>query len=217
MTNATPLSTIVSVEVRLVRIPVDPARGDAIQKFDALELPFAYVTDKSGQEGVGFGYTIGTGGSTIAELLRRELAPILIGEDSARIAHLHQKLNASIHALTPGCISSTALAAIDVALWDLAGKRTKTPLHRLLGGARDKVPVYNTHVGWLNRPLDEMLDMCAQAVTKDGFKAVKLKVGKPDLDEDEERVAAVRKVIGRHNKLMVDATRAGASLKPLRD
>jgi hypothetical protein len=52
-------------------------------------------------------------------------------------------------------ISSTALAAIHVALWDLAGVRTGTPLYQLLGAALDRVRLYNTHVGWLNRPFDE--------------------------------------------------------------
>ena len=208
MSSKNTLTAIERVEIALVRIPVDPPRGDAIQKFDALEIPFVTIYDGSGLQGTGFGYTIGTGGTTIRELLHHELQSQLIGEDSRHIAHIHHKLNASIHALTPGCITSTALAAIDVALWDLAGKRTKTPLYILLGGAKKKVPIYNTHVGWLNRPLDEMVALCKEAVERDGFKAVKLKVGKPDIDEDEERVAAVRKVIGRANKLMVDANQS---------
>lgn len=197
--------TIETVEVKLIRIPVDPPRGDAIQNFDAMELPIVHIKDATGAEGIGFGYTIGTGGTTIRELIEKELLPNLIGEDARNIAHLHHKLNASIHALTPGCISSTALSAIDVALWDLAGKRLHTPLHMLLGGAKNKVLLYNTHVGWLNRPLDEMLELCKEAVKKDGFKALKLKVGKTEADEDEERIAAVRKTVGKEIKLMVDA------------
>src|SRR6266487_2529231 len=170
--------TIAKAESRLVRVPVDPPRGDAIQQFNALELPIVTITDSSNRTGIGFGYTIGTGGSTILELLRAELLDWLIGQDARRITFIHEHLNKSIHALTPGCISSTALAAIDVALWDLAGKRTETPLHILLGGAKDRVLIYNTHVGWLNRPLDEMVKLCKQAVKKDGFRALKLKVGK---------------------------------------
>lgn len=206
MTNRS--STIAEIRTRLIRIPVDPARGDAIQKFDALELPFVYIKDQSGLEGTGFGYTIGTGGTTILELINTELVPRLKDLDPQRITHICDKLAASIHALTPGCISSTALAAIDIALWDLAAKRAQLPLHVLLGGAKERVPLYNTDVGWLNRPLDEMLDLCCKAVHKQGFKAVKLKVGKHDAEEDEERIAAVRKAIGPRNSLMVDANQS---------
>jgi L-alanine-DL-glutamate epimerase-like enolase superfamily enzyme len=199
---------IANAEARLVRVPVDPPRGDAIQQFDALELPIVDIVDDRGKRGVGFGYTIGTGGSAIVALLEDELLPKLAGADPANVVALMTRLEKSIHALTPGCISSTALAAIDVALWDLAAKRANAPLHQLLGGARDRVPVYNTHVGWLNRPLDEMVHLSLEAVKRDGFRALKLKVGKADPDEDIERVAKVREAVGRDTTLMVDANQS---------
>jgi len=200
--------TIAKAESRLVRVPVDPPRGDAIQQFNALELPIVTITDTADRVGIGFGYTIGAGGSAILELLRAELLDWLIGQDARRITFIHEHLSKSIHALTPGCISSTALAAIDVALWDLAGKRTETPLSILLGGAKDRVLIYNTHVGWLNRPLDEMVKLCKEAVKKDGFRALKLKVGKEDPEEDRERVARVREAVGTKVKLMIDANQS---------
>jgi len=199
---------IKNAEARLIRIPVDPPRGDAIQQFKALELPIVTITDSSNRTGIGFGYTIGAGGTSILELLRAELLNWLIGQDARRITFIHEYLNKSIHALTPGCISSTALAAIDVALWDLAGKRTETPLSILLGGAKDRVLIYNTHVGWLNRPVDEMVKLCKQAVKKDGFRALKLKVGKEDPEEDRERVTRVREAVGTKVKLMIDANQS---------
>jgi L-alanine-DL-glutamate epimerase-like enolase superfamily enzyme len=205
MTNE---ATIVSARARLVRVPVDPPRGDAIQQFDALELPIVEIADRAGRRGVGFGYTIGTGGTAILALLRDELLDPLIGVDARPIAGLMRRLAKHIHALTPGCISSSALAAIDVALWDLAGWRTNTPLHLLLGGARGRVPLYNTHVGWLNRPLDEMVSLCTDAVERDGFMAVKLKVGKDDPEEDRERVAKVREAVGRKTTIMIDANQS---------
>lgn len=203
-------------EARLIRIPVEPARGDAIQKFDALELPFVYIHDGEGNVGSGFGYTIGTGGRAILRLLQTELCPKLPGMDCRRIERIGTHLRAGIHALTPGCISSTAFAAIDIALWDLAGKREKVPLHIILGGVHDAVPIYNTNVGWLNRPLDELVELSKQAVFKDGFKALKLKVGKPDLKEDVERVGAVRKAVGPDIKLMVDANQSWARDQAIR-
>ena len=200
--------TIEDVHVRLCRVPVDPPRGDAIQQFDALELPIVEIVDGGGRHGVGFGYTIGTGGTAITALLRDQLVEQLRGQDSRAIAGLVGRLRKSIHALTPGCVSSTALAAIDVALWDLAAKRAQTPLHLLLGGAQDRVRLYNTHVGWLNRPLDEMIALSREAVERDRFTALKLKVGKADPAEDVERVARVREAVGDRVTLMVDANQS---------
>ena len=200
--------TIEHVSVRLCRVPVDPPRGDAIQQFDALELPIVDIIDGGGRHGVGFGYTIGTGGTAIVALLRDQLVEQLRGQDSRAIAGLVGRLRKSIHALTPGCISSAALAAIDVALWDLAAKRAQTPLHLLLGGAQDRVRLYNTHVGWLNRPLDEMIALSREAVERDRFTALKLKVGKDDPGEDVERVARVREAVGNRVTLMVDANQS---------
>ena len=201
-------ATLVAADARLVRLPVDPPRGDAIQKFDALELPIVDITDRAGYRGRGFGYTIGTGGTAILSLLEDELLHQLIGADGRKIVQIVERLRKSIHALTPGCVASTALAAIDVALWDLAARRANVPLYILLGGAQDRVRVYNTHVGWLNRNLDEMVALSREAVERDGFTALKLKVGKPDPEEDRERVAKVREAVGRATTLMVDANQS---------
>lgn len=198
---------IKSAEAKLIRIPLEQPRGDAIQKFSALELPTVRLHDEAGRVGLGFGYTIGEGGRAILGLIQESLLPKVYGEDSRAIGRLHHLLNAAIHALTPGCISSTAIAAIDVALWDLRGRQTETPLWIMLGGAQAKVPIYNTHVGWLNRPLDELLNLCAAAV-KQGFRALKLKVGKPDPEEDRERVAKVRESVGPQVRLMIDANQS---------
>src|SRR5438034_6852952 len=199
---------VVAAEARLVRVPVNPPRGDAIQKFGALELPIIDIIDRSGRRGMGFGYTIGTGGTAILSLLHDELLHQLIGVDSRKIAQVMERLRKSIHALMPGCVASTALAAIDVALWDLAARRANVPLYILLGGAQDRVRLYNTHVGWLNRELDEMVALSTEAVERDGFTALKLKVGKPDPEEDRERVAKVREAVGCAPTLMVDANQS---------
>src|SRR5205814_5792082 len=103
------------------------------------------LTDRAGCRGRGFGYTIGSGGTAILSLLQDSLLPAVLDQDSRAIVALMRRLTKGIHALTPGCISSTALAAIDVALWDLAGVRTGAPLYQLLGGALDRVRLYNTH------------------------------------------------------------------------
>ena len=199
--------TIVRAAVGLGRIPVVPPRGDAMQKFTALELPLVELTDGSGNTGIGFGYTIGTGGSAAIQLLRETLVPELHGADSACIRKLHWRLTKSIHALTPGCLSSMALAAVDIALWDLEGKRAGLPLAVLLGGVKSAVPVYTTDVGWIDRPEEEVVELSRDAIRQRGFGGVKLKLGRSP-EEDEARVAHVRQAIGDHIPLMLDANQS---------
>src|SRR5947209_4587951 len=102
--------SITKVDARLVRMPLADAPGDAIQTFSALELVLVTVLDVSGHSGVGFGYTIGAGGSAILALLEEEMLPWLIGKDPRRITWIADRLTSRIHALTPGCITSNALA-----------------------------------------------------------------------------------------------------------
>jgi L-alanine-DL-glutamate epimerase-like enolase superfamily enzyme len=174
------------------------------------------VEDEKGNKGIGFGYTIGSGGSAIFQLLEDELLDSVVGQDSRRIGYIHHLLTSQIHALTPGCSSSTAIAAIDVALWDLAGHRANAPLSILLGGCHRKVLAYNTHVGWLSRPLPEMLEMCRRAILDDGFRALKIKVGKPDPEEDVNRIARVRETVGNDVQLMVDANQSWTASEAVR-
>jgi L-alanine-DL-glutamate epimerase-like enolase superfamily enzyme len=199
---------IAQSSVRLIRLPLERAWGDAIQKFTALELIVATIRSQDGTSGTGFGYTIGTGGASICLLVRDALLPVLEGKDSRRIVGIHEELKSLIHALTPGCISSSALAAVDIALWDLAARRSATPLHILLGGAKEKILAYNTHVGWLNRPLDEMLELSREAVQRDGFRALKIKVGKQEAEEDEQRLARLREELGNNVTLFLDANQS---------
>ncbi|NDF96144.1 MAG: mandelate racemase/muconate lactonizing enzyme family protein, partial [Proteobacteria bacterium] len=87
--------------------------------------------------------------STAAEAIMHDLAPrFLIGEDATRIDHLWTKIHDHLAIFTMGGSEMRALGAIDVALWDLAGKRHGVPIYELLGGAsRDTIPVYNTCIG----------------------------------------------------------------------
>ncbi len=103
-----------------------------------------------GAEGVGYTYTIGTGGSSVVALLRDHLAPKLLGRDPDCIEAIWKDLFFHTHATAVGAITSLALAAIDTALWDLRCRRAGLPLWKAAGGAQPKVPVYTTEGGWLH-------------------------------------------------------------------
>ncbi len=195
---------ITKVEAYLCDLAVERKRTDAIQSFVKQETIFVDIHTHEGVSGTGYSYTIGTGGRAVLKLLQEDLIDLLIGEDARQIEAIGQKLFWTTHGTTVGAITSLALAAIDIALWDLRGKAINQPLWLMAGGAKQQVPVYTTEGGWLHLTTEELVDNAVQAVSQ-GFKGVKLKVGKPHPSEDRERLQAVRGAVGPKINIMVDA------------
>ena len=200
-------AVIQRVEIFQVNLPPKVVRTDAIQSFVTQETPIVRITCKDGAQGVGYTYTIGTGGSSVVALLRDHLAPRLIGRDAAEIEAIWKDLFFATHATAVGAITSLALAAIDTALWDLKCRRAGLPLWQMAGGAQRQVPVYTTEGGWLHHSAQQLVDEAA-AAQEQGFRGAKVKVGKPSIAEDVARLSAVRSAVGDTFELMVDANQA---------
>jgi L-alanine-DL-glutamate epimerase-like enolase superfamily enzyme len=187
-------------------VPERP-RTDAIQSFVKQETIFVEIENKEGLAGIGYAYTIGTGGRAVLEHLRADLLPLLYGEDANQIEAVWQKLFWATHGTVVGPITSLALAAVDIALWDLRGKSLGQPLWRLAGGACRSVPLYDTEGGWLHLSTEELV-AGAIASRRQGWPGVKIKVGKPHPEEDLERLQAVRDAVGPGMDIMVDANQS---------
>ncbi len=198
------MALIQRVEILQVDLAPKVVRTDAIQAFVTQETPIVRIICDDGATGVGYSYTIGTGGSSVVALLRDHLAPKLIGRDPDCIEAIWKDLFFHTHATAVGAITSLALAAIDTALWDLRCKRSGLPLWKAAGGAQPKVPVYTTEGGWLHLPTQSLVAQTLDAKAQ-GFRGAKLKVGKPGLAEDVARLAAVREAVGGEFEIMVDA------------
>ena len=164
---------------------------------------FAEVQTAGGHEGLGFSYAKRAGGpGQFAHA--REIAPALIGEDPSDIARLWNKLCWAGASVGRSGLSTQAIGAFDVALYDLKARRAGLSLAKLLGAHRDSVACYNTSGGFLHTPLEQLL-VNAQASIERGIGGIKLKVGQPDRKLDIRRVEAVRKQLGDGVALMVDA------------
>jgi L-alanine-DL-glutamate epimerase-like enolase superfamily enzyme len=164
---------------------------------------FAEVGTEDGREGIGFGYAKRAGGpGQFAHAA--EIAPVLIGEDPNDIGRIWTKLAWAGASAGRSGLATQAIAAIDIALWDLKARRAGLPLAKLLGAHRDSVRCYNTSGGFLHAPLEEVLDN-AEASAAAGIGGIKIKVGHPDHTEDMRRVTAVRERLGDAFPLMVDA------------
>ncbi|MDE2811113.1 MAG: mandelate racemase/muconate lactonizing enzyme family protein [Gemmatimonadota bacterium] len=153
---------------------------------------------------------VGWGEGAAASLIDGLLAPLLIGQDPMDRAGLWERM---FHALYNGNnavgLAGSALSALDIALWDLAGKATDLPVCTLLGGkVRDKVAVYATGLYYTEGEFPDRLLDEARGYVAAGFKGMKTKVGGLSIAEDVARVRALRDAIGPDIHLMVDANEA---------
>lgn len=201
------MAKITKIEIFMVDLQPEVRRTDAIQSFDSQQTAFVKITDADGQTGLGYSYTIGQGGSAVMALLRDDLIGQLIGREAEEIGGIWRDLMMSIHALTAGPISSLALAAIDISLWDLRCKRARLPLWVMLGGVKKAVPMYTTEGGWLHIETADLVADALNAQAK-GFAGSKIKIGRPILAQDRARLRAVRAAVGPDYEIMVDANQS---------
>ena len=201
------MAIVTRIEITQVDLTPKVRRSDAIQSFVTQETPLVRIICDDRAEGVGYTYTIGTGGSSVVALLRDHLCPRLLGRDAAEVEMIWKELFFHTHATAVGAITSLALAAIDSALWDLRCRRANLPLHVMAGGAQRRVPVYTTEGGWLHLEPGALVEQTLAAKAQ-GFRGAKIKVGRPHVSEDMARLSAVRDAVGDAFELMVDANQA---------
>ncbi len=190
------------IETAYYRLPLE-AVGDAGHGIINSEELITLRLFADGLEAHGYTYTIGRGGRAIQALIDHDLAPLLVGQDATNIQGLWELMWHRLLYVGRGGITAFAIAAVDVALWDLYGLREQKPLYALFGVDARELPAYGSGVD-LPKSLDDLLKQ-TEAFMERGFPGVKVKIGRPDPREDEARVGAVRKLIGDGVDLMVDA------------
>jgi L-alanine-DL-glutamate epimerase-like enolase superfamily enzyme len=190
---------VAGVQTSAWRVPLRRPWGPEVNH---VHLVVAEVADDTGARGTGFSWTPQIGAMAIHAMVRDDVMPAVVDGPTDPFV-VWDRLWWHLHEAGGGGITTMAIAAVDIALWDLAGQVSGRSLVDLLGRRRDRAPVYGSGVNF-HYPLDE-LEAQVQRWVAAGCSAVKVKVGHPDLDEDLERVAAVRRVIGPERRLMVDA------------
>ena len=197
------------IRLSLVLLPLAAPISDAKvltgrqKPLTEVALLFAEVQTREGQAGCGFSYSKRAGGPGLYAHAS-EIAPALLGEDPNDIARIWDKLVWAGASVGRSGLATQAIAAFDIALWDLKAKRAKLPLAKLLGAQRDSVPCYNTSGGFLSSPLPEVLKN-VEALLERGIGGIKIKVGQPDPMIDLARVQAVHELIAGRASLMIDA------------
>lgn len=197
------------VKLSLILLPLKAPISDAKvltgrqKPLTEVAMLFAEIESERGHHGIGFSYSKRAGGYGLFAHAK-EIAPNLIGEDPNDIARIWDKLVWAGASVGRSGLATQAIAAFDVALWDMKAKRAGLPLAKLLGARRDSVACYNTSGGFLSTPVEMLVDNC-EATIAAGIGGIKIKVGQPDPMRDLERLAAVRKAVGGRVPLMVDA------------
>ena len=213
---------ITRLRTQHVQIPFDKPIRTSIHRVDSIACVLLQVDTDEGLVGEGLVWSLGAGRLPVLDAMIHSLAPKLVGRDPHEHAGLWGEMWRDVNFFGHKGITLFGICAIDMALWDLVGKAHNLSVCRLLGQSRDRVRAYHSGGLWVSLSIDEL-----QAEAKDflaqGYRAMKMRLGKPTVAEDIERVAAVREAIGPEIDLMADANqgftvnhaiRMGRALEP---
>ncbi|MEU6038232.1 mandelate racemase/muconate lactonizing enzyme family protein [Actinomadura sp. NPDC047616] len=203
------MTRISEITAITVRVPLTRPVSLATRRVTERVYTLVRVINDAGLHGIGFCYA-GYGGSDLTtSTVIDVLAPLLIGEDHHRTAWLWHKMRNADVPLTGAGHAARALSALDIALWDLNARDAGQPLHRHIGAyAATHVDAYRAG-GYYGEDDDD--DALLAEVSRNvaaGARAVKIKVGRFDIDRERRRVLAVRDAIGPGVSLMLDANAA---------
>jgi L-alanine-DL-glutamate epimerase-like enolase superfamily enzyme len=200
---------ITGVETDLLKPPPGEPIYDALQTLnvDTGTVVLRIRTDAgvTGWASSSFGNR-GEGASVVQSMIENEVKPVVMGKDPAFPRGIRAELWKAMNYHGVTGVGQFAMAATDIALWDILGKNAGLPVYKMLGAYRDRLPVYSM-CGWYydnDGDLSRFKRQVADAVEQ-GYKAVKIKVGKYSLDDDIRRIRLALDTIGKDRRLMVDA------------
>ena len=200
---------VTGVDAAAYTVPTDGPEADGTLSWDATTLVLVTVRTRAGVTGIGYTY----GHECIEGLISSLLAPRVVGIDVRETGAAWEAMRSAIRNLGRPGLCSMAIAAVDMALWDAKARTLDVPLHRLLGAARTRVPVYGSG-GFTTYSQDDLVAQLAGWVEQ-GIPRVKMKIGISPAD-DLARARAVRAAIGDDTEFYVDANGAYDQVTALR-
>ncbi|MGM0398623.1 MAG: mandelate racemase/muconate lactonizing enzyme family protein [Halobacteriota archaeon] len=214
---------IESVESIPVKLPLETPVSFSNRTIEYRDHAITYVRTTDGIEGVG--YSLGyEGAPLIAEAVESLLAPMVVGEDPRDTERLWDRMYEGTIQIGRTGLLLRAISTVDIALWDVKAKAADEPLYKLLGGYTDEVPAYASGGYYRDEKGHEALRGEMRRYLDEGHDVVKMKIGRLSVDEEVERVAAVRDEIGDDTTLLLDANgvyptttealRAGRAFEP---
>lgn len=201
---ASPALTLLSATPAHVRVPLPRPLAVSTFRLPAVDTCAVTLRTREGLKGIGWCFAFGPERARALMAMVRDLFGVLAGKDPREAEANWEAMRRSASFVGREGLSAMAIGALDTACWDIAAQAAGQPLWKLLGGARREIPCYASEGLWLNATVDE-LQREAAALKARGFRAMKLRLGKPALEEDLARVRAVREAAGADFPLMVDA------------
>jgi L-alanine-DL-glutamate epimerase-like enolase superfamily enzyme len=203
---------ITGLETDLLRFPPGKPFADAIHSFgtEAGGVVLRLHTDAgiTGWAYSSFG-TIAGGPRVVQTILEQEVKPVLIGKDPAFPKRLRAELWKATEYQGVQGLGQFAIAAADIAIWDILGKAAGLPVYKMLGAYADRIPAYSM-CGWYYEGDGDLSQFkrALAAAFEEGFTAVKIKVGRAPLGDDIRRIEAALAMAGKERRVMVDANQA---------
>jgi len=199
-------ATVKVTQIRTVQvqIPFERPLRTSIHHVEGVDAVLLFVDTDAGITGESYLFAFGAAKLGVLEGMVRSLEHHLIGKDPHMRQQVWTEMWRDINFLGHKGVPVFAVSALDAAAWDIVGKAHGLAVHKMLGGARGRIPAYHSGGLWVSMSVDELVAE-AKAFVADGYRAVKMRLGKKNLSEDVERVAAVREAIGPDVALMADA------------
>ena len=200
-----------SIKSHVLRYELDMELGYSQQYYKHRTVHLVCVETNEGI--TGWGECFGPGNIALANkfIIENVISPMVVGEDPINREKIWQKVYNLLRDSGQKGMPIQALSGLDIALWDILGKKAKLPLYQLIGGkCNSEIEVYGYGMMLQNKPVKELIALFqdeAKHIKSKNFKAMKMKVGLGP-KKDLQLVTAVRKVIGDDYKLMVDANHA---------
>jgi L-alanine-DL-glutamate epimerase-like enolase superfamily enzyme len=195
---------ISKLKTALVDVPLVKPIETAIHDIRSVGCVLVSLETDEGITGEGYAFTINAKRLKIFDDMILSFAELVEGQDPQDAEAIWEGIWNEINPIGHKGVTIIALSAIDTACWDIIGKAAGRPLYEIFGACRDRVKTYASGGLWLSLPLGELAAEAASFVEQ-GFRAMKVRVGGPNADQDVERVRIVRDAIGPEIELMADA------------
>ena len=202
LSTLTTNATVTDVSGAAYTIPTDSPEADGTISWEATTM--IVVAARRG-EVIGTGWSYGH--HAAATVVNDLLSPIVLGRDAFDITGASGVMVNAVRNVGRGGVAGQALSAVDVALWDLKARLLDVPLHRLIGGARDAVPVYGSG-GFTTYDHDQLREQLVTWTKELNIPRVKIKIAESwgsRPDRDISRMRQARTIIGDEAELYVDA------------
>jgi L-alanine-DL-glutamate epimerase-like enolase superfamily enzyme len=190
-----------------VEIPLQRPMITAIHETHSVGCVLVYLESDEGLTGENYVFTLNSDRLNVFDCMIRSLAHHVVGQDPHYVERMWDAMWREINPIGHEGITISAISALDTACWDLIGKAAGQPLYKLFGACRDEINAYASSGLWLSQSRNELVAE-AKTFLDQGFRAMKIRLGKARMEEDIDRVAAVREAIGRDVELLADANQA---------